>query len=170
MGLKLNCIITVIKGIKQWKYFNNWWKFVKIGINCWRNGTVWFLCSGSNPSTLFISLWEWEMKWSWWNCCFAAGSVIWKSLIFNEAGAGEQAILLLFFSINSQIWRIDEEKRRMSEWAPPINLSINTNQTFKLKKFNLIVFVCWWLIKFDWICCSLLNWFHQLIYWNNKRN
>ena len=25
-----------------------------------------------NPSTLFFSLWEWEKKWSWWSCCFAA--------------------------------------------------------------------------------------------------
>ena len=39
-------------------------------------------------------------------------------------------------------WSVDEVEK-----AAPIQLpSINTNQTIKLKKFNLNVFVCWWLI------------------------
>ena len=46
-----------------------------------------------NPSTLFFSLWEWEKKWSWWSCCFAALSAIWKTLFFNEGKVGERAAM-----------------------------------------------------------------------------
>ena len=61
-------------------------------LTCWWN-QLWIIfmnmksitAAASNPSTLFISLWEWEMKWSWWNCCFAAqGNSPAHSISFKE--------------------------------------------------------------------------------------
>ena len=66
-------------------------------LTCWWN-QLWIIfmnmksitAAASNPSTLFISLWEWEMKWSWWNCCFAAQPLI-KKLVFYWRLVGERA-------------------------------------------------------------------------------
>ena len=118
-------IITVIKGIKQWKYFNNWWKFVKIGINCWRNGTVWFLCS--RPSAIhsihFILLFENE-KNDWIDeCCghWLPKRMYWMKKKWNFFGMKTfsrregSSIVFFFFSL---IWFMNQmkKKRRENNW------------------------------------------------------
>ena len=59
-------------------------------LTCWWN-QLWIIfmnmksitAAASNPSTLFIFLWEWKMKWSWWNCCFAAQPLIKRKVYFS---------------------------------------------------------------------------------------
>ena len=102
-----------------------------------------------NPSTLFFSLWEWEKKWSWWSCCFAARPVSreknerslkgrWvsepaiSSISWRNEGASEAGLFSLLVGLASRLWASGhgaprrESKRK--EKNSPINLRMKQRQ------------------------------------------
>ena len=81
--MKWKYIITVSLYVRTFKHkLINWWF-----VNEWTNmkfisvaeRAETYKAAAVNPSTLFFSLWEWEKKWSWWSCCFAAQENEWAT-------------------------------------------------------------------------------------------
>ena len=129
--------------------------------------------SAVNPSTLFFSLWEWEKKWSWWSCCFAAQGNASTKNEWNEwfvdvfpaeerrepikqaerievkfGGAGERGwFAFLFLAAGGGYGR-------WAPWAPPKRESgkKQTNQTI------------WEWNEFIWLK-ERMEW-SQLVWWN----
>ena len=120
-----------------------------------------------NPSTLFFSLWEWEKKWSWWSCCFAALCGVWMEWNGIQQSKGGWA---------SPEWKQKKIKSCfwfdfdwMKEWVSPqpkqasqttINQSIQLNWLLILLALPACLVAPAISLKMKWVCFffSLLHW------------
>ena len=121
----------------------------------------------NNPATLFISLWEWEMKWSLLELIAAAGP------LRIENGK------LLEWNEESLEWTM-KQRKKTAPFNPPSIHSNSTNQFNQIKiNFNLLIDVEWigWLVRLIWRMGGMNKsnhffQFHQLrcCWWNEEMN